>query len=343
MPFDANCVSCIILTLAFLQDVARYIKDSLDEVPGTEDPSNIQGALQPIALCANAIDDAETETESANDIVDLRTETETEPVVAEDLGSSAVPGSAIEKGPPPPKTLLHFRDGEHSGEATLEEIVEGRDDGELSDYCQVFDQTTDSWLSISALIDRDNVGDNEKEKEPIEPEDAIGEEANTLAAFSNTIASIEMEPGDDFQSISKNDRKKPKRDVTAWGKGKVQTLTTKAEGNESEAKDPSISRRKKSKHIKPPPKLMRLCTQAMIQWDMLEDGDRLLLGLSGGKDSMSLLHVLLEFQKKLPIRFEIEVSEPLCCLLLNQSLPGKCQTITHAFCNRCFCFTGLYN
>eukprot|EP00536_Pseudo-nitzschia_multiseries_P013013 jgi/Psemu1/245063/estExt_Genewise1.C_5290049 len=52
---------------------------------------------------------------------------------------------------------------------------------------------------------------------------------------------------------------------------------------------------------------MRLCTQAMIQWDMLEDGDRLLLGLSGGKDSLSLLHVLLEFQKKLPVRFEIEV------------------------------------
>ena len=38
---------------------------------------------------------------------------------------------------------------------------------------------------------------------------------------------------------------------------------------------------------------MRQVTQAMIQWDMLEDGDRLLLGLSGGKDSMSLLHVLL--------------------------------------------------
>jgi hypothetical protein len=56
-----------------------------------------------------------------------------------------------------------------------------------------------------------------------------------------------------------------------------------------------------------PPKMMRLITQAMIQWDMLQDGDRLLLGLSGGKDSMSLLHVLLEFQKKLPIQFEIEV------------------------------------
>lgn len=48
--------------------------------------------------------------------------------------------------------------------------------------------------------------------------------------------------------------------------------------------------------------------QAMIQWDMIQEGDRLLLGLSGGKDSLSLLHCLLEFQRKLPIKFEIEVS-----------------------------------
>jgi hypothetical protein len=45
----------------------------------------------------------------------------------------------------------------------------------------------------------------------------------------------------------------------------------------------------------------------MIQWDMVQEGDRLLLGLSGGKDSLSLLHVLLEYQKKVPIKFDIEV------------------------------------
>ena len=46
---------------------------------------------------------------------------------------------------------------------------------------------------------------------------------------------------------------------------------------------------------------------------MLKDGDRLLLGLSGGKDSLSLLHILLEFQKKLPIKFDIEVSRISWC------------------------------
>lgn len=53
---------------------------------------------------------------------------------------------------------------------------------------------------------------------------------------------------------------------------------------------------------------MRVLSKAMIQWEMINEGDRLLLGLSGGKDSLSLLHCLLEFQKKLPIKFDIEVS-----------------------------------
>ena len=54
--------------------------------------------------------------------------------------------------------------------------------------------------------------------------------------------------------------------------------------------------------------------QAMIQWDMIQEGDRLLLGLSGGKDSLSLLHCLLEFQKKLPIKFDIEVIHAVFCV-----------------------------
>jgi selenocysteine lyase/cysteine desulfurase/tRNA(Ile)-lysidine synthase TilS/MesJ len=72
--------------------------------------------------------------------------------------------------------------------------------------------------------------------------------------------------------------------------------------------EPISNKKKKNKgKIKPPAKMMRFITQAMIQWDMVQEGDRLLLGLSGGKDSLSLLHCLLEFQRKLPIKFEIEV------------------------------------
>ncbi len=58
---------------------------------------------------------------------------------------------------------------------------------------------------------------------------------------------------------------------------------------------------------KPPAKMMHLVTHAVLQWNMIEDGDRLLLGLSGGKDSLSLLHCLLELQRKLPIPFTVQV------------------------------------
>lgn len=38
---------------------------------------------------------------------------------------------------------------------------------------------------------------------------------------------------------------------------------------------------------------------------MMEENDKILVGVSGGKDSMSLLKVLRYKQKKLPIRFDI--------------------------------------
>lgn len=56
---------------------------------------------------------------------------------------------------------------------------------------------------------------------------------------------------------------------------------------------------------KPPAKIMKYVGQAITQWNMIEDGDRLMLGLSGGKDSLTLLHVLLALQKRAPVKFEI--------------------------------------
>ena len=48
----------------------------------------------------------------------------------------------------------------------------------------------------------------------------------------------------------------------------------------------------------PSKKIMKAVGQAIKDWNMIEDGDRLLLGLSGGKDSLALLHILLAVQVK---------------------------------------------
>ena len=50
------------------------------------------------------------------------------------------------------------------------------------------------------------------------------------------------------------------------------------------------------KAIVPPKKIMKLVGQAVKEWGMIEEGDRLLLWLSGGKDSLALLHILLALQ-----------------------------------------------
>ena len=39
-------------------------------------------------------------------------------------------------------------------------------------------------------------------------------------------------------------------------------------------------------------KLARKATRAIVDFDMIEDGDRVMVGLSGGKDSWALMQVL---------------------------------------------------
>ncbi len=57
--------------------------------------------------------------------------------------------------------------------------------------------------------------------------------------------------------------------------------------------------------VKPPKGLLRPIGRAIADYDMVRAGDRVLLGLSGGKDSLSLLHALRHLQRHAPIRFEV--------------------------------------
>ncbi|OQW94643.1 MAG: tRNA 2-thiocytidine(32) synthetase TtcA [Beggiatoa sp. IS2] len=57
----------------------------------------------------------------------------------------------------------------------------------------------------------------------------------------------------------------------------------------------------------PPKSLLRCVGRAITDYAMIQTGDRVLLGLSGGKDSLSLLHILAHLQHYAPIHFELGI------------------------------------
>lgn len=62
---------------------------------------------------------------------------------------------------------------------------------------------------------------------------------------------------------------------------------------------------RKANWITPPKSILQQVGRAIAQYKMIQDGDRVLLGLSGGKDSLSLLVVLKHLQRHAPIKFEL--------------------------------------
>ena len=53
-------------------------------------------------------------------------------------------------------------------------------------------------------------------------------------------------------------------------------------------------------------KLLRLTGRTVVKYGLIQDGDKILLGLSGGKDSLCLAHVLKHIQRVSPNNFEFK-------------------------------------
>jgi hypothetical protein len=250
------------------KEVAGYIQQGLENVPGTFDRELIVGALRPASWF------------QPEEVIVQKTKSKKE-------------------------SHYRFRDGEHTGEAPLEEIEEGFEEGELSEYCEVFNPDSDAWELLSSVLKVEYHTSTPSANTPATAQEikadpkiylpnngtpdgvSAANETSTVqeslyvpdldkhengADLDETMNSAHLL--DNVPIIEKREKKKPLRDSTSWGQGVKMPLNTAISSN-GEAVATLKSGR--SKHIKPPAKLMRSVTQAMIQWDMLQDGDRLLL------------------------------------------------------------------
>ncbi len=78
--------------------------------------------------------------------------------------------------------------------------------------------------------------------------------------------------------------------------------------------------------IKLSKKILRAAGKANAKYRLIEDGDKVLVGLSGGKDSITLVHLLKYMQRHAPFEFTFKA------LTVNYGMPGESYEALHEHC-----------
>jgi len=310
------------------KECALWLKEELAQPPGMDLREELLGALKPRECCDSNPNDYQMALKSnetmSDSILPPQKRKFEDPTKRTNIVEQEMKEIKLETKEKPETSkkmqkdenkYYNFRDGEHhSGSAPLDEIEGGYDEGELSENCEIFSLEDDAWINIETFL---NAQTESKTSSDMDLSSMVQDKPNNEPKDKKVFSS-------ESNKKDHGPKKKPARDSSSWGRTanvsphinlvgkdnaalnpqKTESVgTTSKNGNSI----PKLSKNKQKKKNKPPPKMMRYINQAIIQFNMIEEGDNLLLGLSGGKDSLSLLHCLIEMKRKLPINFTLQV------------------------------------